>query len=245
MPSTERERKVAEAVFDLATRTHECDVLDLLHDLTTYLVALLGIRAAGATILNEVGQVDYLTASDEVCRRLEQDQFELDEGPCVDSTRSGEVLFPTTLHPPGDGARRWPRFVPLALRAGIIRVAAVPLRAGDHTLGAVNLMSASRAAPTSRDLGLAQVLADAAGAWLSQRRALQTKDEIVDQLQAALNGRIVIEQAKGVLAATLAIDVEEAFQRLRAHARDRRVNLADLAARVARGESPAELITPL
>ncbi|EME52385.1 GAF and ANTAR domain-containing protein [Amycolatopsis decaplanina] len=241
MPATHRETLVAEAVLELATRSHDSDALDLLHDLTTCLVTLLGLRAAGATIPNEAGQVDYLTASDEVCRQLEQDQFELDEGPCVDSTRSGTALPPIALHPPGLGPQRWPRFTPRALRVGITHVAAVPLRAGKHTLGAVNLMSVTPAAPTESDLRLAQALADAAGSWLSQHRTQRTKDEIIDQLQTALNARIVIEQAKGVLAAHLKINVDEAFHRLRAHARNRRLKLTELAARIARGDIPSEL----
>ncbi|GAA2254979.1 transcriptional regulator [Streptomyces ruber] len=241
MPSTERETLVAEAVLDLAARTGDCDVLDLLQDLTAHLVTLLGIRAAGAMIMNGAGQVDHLAASDEDFRRLEEGQLALDEGPCVDSTRSGAVLTPVVLHPPGTGLRRWPRFAPRALRVGITSVAAVPLRVGEHTVGAVDLMGAGPFPPTRRDLRLAQSLADAAGAWLRQRKVLRTKDEVLEQLQTALNTRVVIEQAKGALAARLGIGVEESFVLLRSHARSRRQKLSELAARVAQGAVPSEL----
>ncbi|QUQ68577.1 GAF and ANTAR domain-containing protein [Kutzneria sp. CA-103260] len=241
MPTSERETLVAEAVLDLATRTYESGVLDLLHDLTTSMVTLLSLRAAGTTILNEIGQVDYLTASDEVCRRLEEDQFRLGEGPCVDSTRSGAVLPPISLRASGSGLERWPRFTLRALSVGVTCVAAVPLRAGEHTLGAVNLMSTSPSVPTEQDVCLAQVLADAAGAWLLRQRVLRSKDEILDQLHAARNTAIMIEQAKGVLAARLGVDVGEAFRLLRAHARAGRQELGTLAARITRGEIPNEL----
>ncbi|MFD7817470.1 ANTAR domain-containing protein [Streptomyces sp. NPDC059785] len=243
--TTERESLIAEAVPDLAARTCDCDVLDLLHDLTAHMVTLLGVRAAGTTVLNEAGEVDFLTASDETCRELEEDRLELNEGPCVDSARSGTVLAPVALRGPGPGPRRRPRFTVRALRAGILGVAAVPLRAGEHTLGTVNLLSATPDGPTERDLRLAQVLADAAGAWLRQRQVLRTKDGILGQAEAAPDSRIVIEQAKGVLAARLGISVEESFARLRAHARAQQQRLGDLATSVARGTVPPALATAL
>ena len=241
MYTTDHEALVAEAVLDLATRTYKYDALDLLHDLTAYMVSLLGVYAAGATILNEAGQVDYLTASNEVCRQLEEVQIELDEGPCVGSTRSGTLLTPLTLGPSSPGLRRWPRFTPRARRVDITSVAAVPLKAGRHTVGSVNLMSGGITMPTALDLRMAQALTAAAGAWPQHRRVLLSKDEIVEQLQTALQTRIVIEQAKGVLAARLGITVEDAFPRLRSYARARRMRLRDIATRVAQGDVPREL----
>ncbi|MFF0744303.1 ANTAR domain-containing protein [Streptomyces sp. NPDC004111] len=245
MHTTDREVLVAEAVLDMATRTYGYDAPDLLHDLTSYVVSLVGVRAAGATVLNAAGQVDYLTASDEVCRRLVELQLALDEGPCLDSTRAGATLAPLALGPGSPGLRRWPRFAPEALRAGITGVAAVPLRVGAHTVGSVNLLGDGSAVPSAPDLRLAQVLADAAGAWLQYRLLLRSRDEVVEQLQNALRTRVVIEQAKGALAARLGIGVEEAFARLRAHARARQEKLHDLAVRVARGAVPAELRVPV
>ncbi|MFD0418314.1 GAF and ANTAR domain-containing protein [Streptomyces sp. NPDC127108] len=244
MSVTEHEVLVAEAVLELACHADEGGVLDLLHDLTTFMVTLLEVRGAGTTVMDEAGRVDYLTASDEVCRELEEDQLELDEGPCVDSVRSAGVLAPVALGPGSAGAVRWPRFAPRALRAGFASVAAVPLRAGTHMLGAVNLLSAAPGAPCAQDMRLARILADAAGSWLGHQQLLHTKDELIDQLQTALNTRIVIEQAKGVLAARLGIGVDDAFHRLRSHARSRQQKLSDVAARVASGDDLPELNAP-
>ncbi|MDQ1040498.1 GAF domain-containing protein [Streptomyces sp. V3I8] len=244
MSATRHDVPAAQAVLDLASRAEGCDVLELLHDLTTYAVSLLGVRSAGVTVLDERGQVDYLTASDETCRRLEEDQLELDEGPCVDSTRTGKALAPVLLRAAHPSVQRWPRFTPRALRAGISSIAAVPLRTPQHPLGALNLMSADRV-PTREDLRLAQVLADAAVICLQHRQILVAKDEIIGQLEAALESRIVIEQAKGVLASRLDVDVEEAFVRLRGLARSRQQKLTELAAQIARGSIPAELDTVL
>lgn len=167
-------------------------------------------------MFNRVGQVDYVTASDETCRRLEEDQLDLDEGPSVDSARTGEVLAPVLLHADRPGVLRWPRFTPRALDAGIAGVAAVPLRVGPHPLGALNLLSADRA-PRWEDVDVAQVLADAAGVCLQHRQVGIAKDEIIRQLETALSSHIVIEQAKGVLAARLGVDMDEAFTRLCGH----------------------------
>ncbi|MFH8980327.1 ANTAR domain-containing protein [Streptomyces varsoviensis] len=237
-----RDVLAAQSVLDLASRTDGFDILELLHDLTTHTVSLLGLRSAGVTILDEAGEVDYLTASDEACRHLEEDQIELGEGPCLDAARTGAPLAPVLLRATYPGHQLWPRFSPRALSAGITSVAAVPLRTPQHGLGALNLMSAGRV-PTREELRLAQVLADAAGSSLHHRQTLRSKDELINQLETALESRIVIEQAKGVISSRLAIDVEEAFARLRHHARGRQLKLTELAAEVARGVVPVELDT--
>ncbi|RCH59637.1 ANTAR domain-containing protein [Streptomyces sp. SDr-06] len=242
MSVTPRDVLAAQSVLDLASRADGFDILELLHDLTMHTVRLLGVRSAGVTILDAAGAVDYLTASDEMCRRLEEDQLELGEGPCLDAARTGEPLAPVLLRTARPSTWLWPRFTHRALRAGITSVAAVPLRTPAYPLGAVNLMSSGRL-PTREDLCLAQVLADAAGSCLHHRQTPRTKNEIIGQLERALQSRIVIEQAKGVLASRLAIGVEEAFTRLRSHARSQRRKLTDIATEVARGAIPAELDT--
>ncbi|MCQ4207834.1 ANTAR domain-containing protein [Streptomyces longispororuber] len=234
----------SQAVLDLAFRADGFDVLELLHDLTAHTVSLLGLRSAGVTVLSETGQVDYLTASDETCRRLEEDQLELGEGPCLDSTRSGKILPPVLLRAAHPSHDLWPRFTARALRAGITSVAAVPLRTPHHPLGAVNLMSGGRV-PTREDLSLAQSLADAAGICLHHRQTVLTKNEIIGQLQTALTSRIVIEQAKGMIAARQGIGMEEAFNRLRGHARSRQQKLTELATHVVQGALPVEIDTAI
>ncbi|MGE6737476.1 ANTAR domain-containing protein [Streptomyces sp. NPDC059900] len=231
-------------MLDLASRADTFDMLELLHDLTTHTVSLLGVRLVGVTVLNEAGEVDYLTASDEACRRLEEDQLELGEGPCLDAARTGSAMAPVLLRAAHPSRRLWPRFTPRALRAGITGVAAVPLRTPRYPLGAVNLMSDGRL-PTRQDLSLAQVLADAVGFCLHQRHATRTREEVIGQLQTALESRIVIEQAKGMLASRLGIGVEAAFLRLRDHARSRQQRLTELASDIVRGAVPSELDTAL
>ncbi|MEW2387053.1 ANTAR domain-containing protein [Streptomyces venezuelae] len=158
----------------------------------------------------------------------------------MDSTRTGHLLPPVLLRAERRSRRLWPRFTPRALAAGITCMAAVPLRTVQHPLGALNLLSTGRV-PTREDLCLAQALAEATGICLQHRQTMLAKDEIIGQLETALESRIVIEQAKGVLVSRLGIDADEALARLRGHARARRQKLTELAAEIAHGSVPADL----
>ncbi|GAB3734016.1 GAF and ANTAR domain-containing protein [Amycolatopsis oliviviridis] len=192
IPATERDARIAEAVIDLTHRGDDFDVVELLHDLTGHATALLTVQCAGITIINDRGRVAYATASDERCRELEEIQVELGEGPCLDSTRSRGSLGPVAFGDDSLGTARWPRFALHAHRAGIVAIAAVPLRSPETSVG-------------------------------------------------ALNTRVAIEQAKGVLTERFGISMDEAFTRLRDHARARRIPLSDLAVDVALGHGPTEL----
>ncbi|MFD7819245.1 ANTAR domain-containing protein [Streptomyces sp. NPDC059785] len=234
---------LAQAVLDLSSRPAESDPRDMLHDLTTYAVRLLGVRSAGVTVLDAAGRLDHLTASDDVCARLEQDQHHLGEGPGVDSTRTAGTLHPRALLPHGPAPERWPRFAPRAAAAGYTSAAAVPLRTGKRIRGALNLLHAGPGALQPAGLQRAQMLADAAAIGLHYHHSLRARDETICQLESALHSRIVIEQAKGVLACRLGTDMEDAFHRLRAHARSRQHKLTDLARHVIEGDIPAGLDT--
>ena len=242
MAVTGGELRAARAVLDLARRPADLDVLELLHDLTSHTAALMPIRA-GVTVLDADGDVAYLTASDELCRRLEQVQLDLDEGPCLDSARSHEAL-PVTLLNSAQAKARWPRFTRVALAESVTAVAAVPLHTPDLMLGALNLLSEGPPLPTAYDLELAQLLADTATLALTHHQDAADREEVIRQLQSALDSRIVIEQAKGVLSARLRISVDDAFIALRAHARSHQESLTALSTRIAHGDIPASLIEP-
>lgn len=241
MPATEREARVAEAVLDLAHRASPFDVLDLLYDLTDQVLALLTVQGAGTTIVDLRGKVRRITASDEHCRKLEEIQIELGDGPCVDSARSNSPLGPIAFGDGSPGAKRWPRFAAHAHAAGVIAIAAVPLRLSESTIGSLSLINTRSPVATDLDLVVAQALAGAATACFLGRRGRRSNVEIVDQLREALNSRIMIEQTKGVLAERLRISMDEAFARLRGHARTRSVPLKDLAVEVLLGRGPSEL----
>lgn len=229
-------------MLSLVSRDEGFDPLELLHDLTTYAAELLPAQGVGVTVLDEDGQrVVHAAASGERYRQLEEDQVDLDEGPCLDSARSRTGLLPVVLT--GPGALRWPRFAARARKAGVRAIASVPLRAGEYVFGALNLFLTSPALPGSQDLRLAQALADAAGACLGHQRTLAAKEEVIGQLQTALDSRLVIEQAKGILAAHLQMGMGDAFERLRRYARTRQRKLAIVAHEVTQGDIPRDLLT--
>ncbi|MET9262126.1 GAF and ANTAR domain-containing protein [Amycolatopsis sp. NPDC004079] len=238
MPTTPRELLIAQAMRDLVDRD-DANPLDLLRDLVTHVVALLPVQAAGATVMGITGEPDHLAASDEKSRRLERAQFDLGEGPSLDSAHSGRAL-PLVLLRHNSTSPRWPRFAPLALRDGINAVAAVPLRTRDHSYGALSLMNTASPVPRPHDIRLAQSLATTAAASLRLQRAMHEKDSVISHLQTALDSRIVIEQAKGVLAERLHASTDEAFVHLRSHARNQSRKLHDLASEIVRRNDAAE-----
>ncbi|MCI3271545.1 GAF and ANTAR domain-containing protein [Streptomyces cylindrosporus] len=241
MPTTEREAGIAEAVSDLARHAVDFDAPQLLQDLTTHTLALLPPQCAGVTLLDDDGRVAYTIASDELSRQLESHQAELGEGPGPDSVGREEPLGPVALRATGPDSLRWPRFGPRARALGVISVAAVPLRVSDHALGALDLFSTRPPLPSALDLSVARSLATVAASSLLLERRLKGQQVVVGQLRQALESRVVIEQAKGILAERLQISVDEAFRRLRAHARSQGRRLTVLAAEIAEGAGPGEL----
>ncbi|QEU93376.1 GAF and ANTAR domain-containing protein [Streptomyces kanamyceticus] len=241
MPTTDREVRIAQALLNLTQHRTEFDPLELLHDLTAHTVTLLPVQCAGITVLSHDGHnTVYVTASDELCLALEEEQSELGEGPCFDSARNQQPLPVTSLTGP-PGTTQWPRFALRAREMGITAVAAVILRLPNRSVGALNLLIAGPPYPTGRDLQLAQSLSDTTATTLALRQQLADKDQVLDQLQIALDSRLVIEQAKGALSVRLGVGMDEAFQRLRAHARSRQQKLTELSAQIIRGDTPAGL----
>ncbi|GHE47153.1 transcriptional regulator [Streptomyces longispororuber] len=244
MSTTDREMRIAAAVLDLAHRPAGFEPLDLLHDLTTHARALLPVLCAGVIVLDPLDgnkQAAHVTAPDDLCRRIVEFQVDAGEGPCLDSARSQRQLPLTLLTQSGPFPSGWSRFACYARERGITAVATATLRLPGLLLGALSLFMAGPPYCTASDLRLAQTLADAAVAALSGRQALAHQQETIDQLQHALDSRVVIEQAKGILSVRLGVSVDEAFARLRGHARSRRQKIALLASQIAQGGGPPEL----
>lgn len=244
MDTTERQIAITEAVRDLFYRPRDFDPLELLHDLTAHAVQLLPVAGAGVTIVDAQGRRAHVAASQNRWRDLQEVQFELGEGPCLDSTGQRGPLASTGLAEGGPGARRWPRFAPYAREAGAAAVATVSLCTPDVTVGALNLISTRVPFLTTHGLRLAQTLADAAACSFGHRQDVAAHAVVIEQLQSALDTRVVIEQAKGVLSEHSGISLDEAFVRLRHHARCRRAKLSALSAEVAQREIPAGLGRP-
>lgn len=207
------------------------DLHDLARDLCESCTRLLAVDAAGILLVHE-GELQVLAASEERLRLLELFQVQAREGACVDCFRDHR---PVAVHDLRDERDRWPAFTERALEAGYRAALALPLRHGDRTIGALNLFAMRPGPVPPADVEVARALADTATIAVLEHRAAEASDRTTAQLRAALESRVRIEQAKGVLAERHHLDLEQAFERLRAHARSNRRRLHEVAADVVAG----------
>lgn len=227
-----REQNLAETFVLLAdTLVDDYDVVDLLDLLVRSCVSLLGISAAGLLLDDQKGNLAVIASSTEQTRLLEIFQLQNNEGPCLDCVHRGRAVTSPDLEA---DASRWPLFVPAALSAGFRSVVAVPLRLRDQTIGGLNMFRDTTDLMTPDDQRLAQAFADVATIGILQRRSTHRSTMVAEQLQHALNSRVVIEQAKGVLAERKSVDMDAAFDALRHHARSHNLKLTDVALAVVR-----------
>src|SRR6202044_3450267 len=201
------------------------DVIDFLHVLTDRSVRLLDVSAAGLLLADPRGELRVVAASSEAARVLELFQLQSDEGPCLDCFRSGQPVACIDL----SADPRWPQFADQAGQAGSPAVQALPMRLRDQVIGALNLFRGTVGAFDPEVVHVGQALADVATISLLHDRSMRRTDTLNEQLQTALNSRVIIEQAKGKLAERLGIDVNQAFTLLRDQARNRNQRLSDLA----------------
>jgi GAF domain-containing protein len=234
-----REELLAEMFVDLAdTLVDDFDVIELLTKLTERCVAVLGASAVGVLLGDQHGTLQLIAASSEQAQLLELFQIQNHEGPCLDCYLSGQPV----VHPDLATVNPWPRFGPVALEASLPSVHAFPMRLRDRVVGTLNLFMAEPRPLSGADIAVAQALAHAATIAILQDQAARDAHTTVGQFQHALNSRVAIEQAKGVLSERAGITMDEAFSRLRSHARHQRVKLSWLAiALVARTLSEGEL----
>jgi transcriptional regulator with GAF, ATPase, and Fis domain len=221
------------------TLVDDYDVVELMERLAHACVELLNATSAGLLIIDQRGSLQVVASSSQEMHLLELFQIQSDEGPCRDCVRSGVPVSAPDLAAAVD---RWPAFAPAATAAGFTALQALPLRLRTETIGALNLFFAGRPLLNDRDMRVAQALADVATIGILQQRAVHRGAVLAEQLQRALNSRIVIEQAKGVIAEHGKLGMDQAFDVLRKHARDHNLKLSDLAAAVSRGDiTPSQL----
>jgi transcriptional regulator with GAF, ATPase, and Fis domain len=207
------------------TLVKDFDVVDFLHTLTQRCVDLVDVDAAGLALADHSGILRVVAASSEQARLLELFEVQNEEGPCLDSYRTGKVIVEEQL----DASDRWPRFGEQALADGFRSVQAVPMRLRDEVIGALNLFRLARGRLSDQESSICRALADVATIGLLQERAVREARVLAEQLQAALNSRVVIEQAKGVLAQQVHVEMGVAFELLRGFARAHNRLLADVA----------------
>ena len=231
-----RERLLSETFVELAdTLVTDFDVVDLVHVLATRCVDLTDVDEAGIMLADADGRLHVIGSSSERIRHIELLEVQNAAGPCLDSFASGRPVF-ADLHE----TSLWPDITEAALRSGFGSVLAVPMRLRSESIGALNLFRVSRERPDEGDVAICRALADVATIGLLQERTVREARVLADQLQAALNTRIVVDQAKGVLAERAGVDMDVAFDLLRAFARTRNLLLGDVARAVVNGDVSAD-----
>ncbi|MGW1345136.1 GAF and ANTAR domain-containing protein [Kribbella sp. NPDC002412] len=235
-----REERLARVFVELAdTLVDDFDVVDLLHRLCDRSVELLQADAAGLILADQRGRLHVMASTTEEARLLELFVLQNDEGPCLDCYHTGKQVVNIDLD---EVEERWPRFHHVTTTAGYRSTHALPLRLRGRTLGVLNLFCVNRTTLSQDDLSLGQALCDIATVGLLHERAIRENEMLAEQLQSALNTRVLIEQAKGVLAARAGIGLEEAFARMRDHARNSHQHLRAIATGVIDGTvSPSDL----
>jgi GAF domain-containing protein len=235
----EREQRLAGAFVELAdTLVDDFDLIEFLHRLAQLCVDLLAVQAVGILLTDQADHLQLVAASSEQARLLELFQLQSEEGPCLECFATGEAVVVDDL---SAEAARWPTFAPQASAAGLTGLMALPMRLRAQRIGAMNLFSAGAAAGpglsadgSTRTVG--QAFADVATIGILGQRAAREHELLAQQLQFALNSRVIIEQAKGVLAERGQISVDQAFTMMRDFARRSNRKLVGVAQAVIDGD---------
>jgi GAF domain-containing protein len=236
-----REAVLARTLVELAdTLVDDFDVVDLLTRLAGRCVEVLDVEAAGIMLAAPDGQLRVMASSSEAMRVLELFEIQAQEGPCLDSHRTG---LPVVNQDLAAANGRWPRFAAEAQAAGFRSVHALPMRLRGSVIGALNLFRVGPGEMGPADIEVAQAFSDVATIAILQHRAAHEAQVINEQLTHALNSRVVIEQAKGMVSERLNLDMQEAFAVLRTHARNHNLRLVDVAEAVIGGTLSTAALT--
>lgn len=224
------QRRLLETFARLAdTLVDDYDIVELLQMLVDTCRDLLDTTAAGILLSDSRGELELVASTSEAGRLVEMMQLSAEAGPCIESFRSGRPVSVPDIAEIGD---EWRQFREAALAQGFRSVDALPLRLRDSTIGTLNLLRATPGAAQHEDILAAQAFADVATIGILHERSIRESAVLSSQLQAALNSRIVIEQAKGVVSHTQGVSIDEAFTLMRAYARSHSMGLSVVAARL-------------
>lgn len=227
MESATRASLVSAAFVKIAqTLVDDYDVLDLLHTLVEECVDLLDATAAGLMLAGPDGVLQVMASTSEESHLVEILQQDSGAGPCVDCYVTG---VPVTIRDIAGTENRWPEFKELAAAQGYQSVHAFPMRVRGKAIGAMNLFRTDTGEMSDEDIAIGQALADVSTISILQERTIRETTTVNDQLQRALNSRVLVEQAKGMIAHMSNVDTNDAFRLLRTHARSHNISLRDTA----------------
>ena len=208
------------------------DVVELLTLLSDRCVDTLDVASAGVMLAAPSGDLQVVASSSDAMRTLELFQLQADQGPCLDCYRTGKPIVNLNL---GTADSRWPRFASRALDEGLHSVHSLPMRLRGTTIGALDMFRADNGSLNEDDVAAARALADVATIAILQHQSAADAQILNTQLNNALNSRIIIEQAKGKISEAAGVEMDQAFARLRNHARSHNLRLSELARSIAEG----------
>lgn len=215
------------ALSDFAhTLANRFEVGEVLYQLAEHVVGVLGVAGTGVSVIDEHRQLRPVTGINVLTTTLELTEEELQEGPCVDAFNQGQVIPVDDL---AAVASRWPRWSTVALEHGVQAVLGVPLRVRETTLGAMNVYSTDLRSWQESEIRAARTLSDMASSFVANASDLQHSRRLTQQLREALDSRVVIEQAKGILSSELQCSIDQAFVALRDHSRRHGASLRTVA----------------
>ena len=230
MSPVTREARLLETFAKLAdTLVADYDVVDMLQLLVDTCNDVFDTGAAGILLVNEAGELEVIVSTSEASRIVETLQLAAEAGPCIESFRTGKVVSVPDI---ASAPEAWADFRVGALTQGFQSAVAVPMRLRDSTIGSLNLLRTTAGELDTSDVVAAQALADVATIGILHEQSVRERDVLSGQLQTALNRRIVIEQAKGVVAHTNNVGMDEAFHLIRAYARAHQVSVSGVSARL-------------
>ncbi len=233
MAPTSREDLLVSTFVQLTKNlVDDFDLIDLLTGLADGCVDLDLAAAAGILLVDHEEKLRVMAASSDRTRLLELFQLQNDEGPCLDAFSTKEPVISVDLRA---DKSRWPIFAPEAVDAGFRSVHAIPLRLRETVIGALNLFGDHVGGMPEANLRIATALANAVSIAILQNQTILQSEIRATQLQRALDSRVAIEQAKGMLAERGQIDMDSAFRHLRSFARNTRRHLTAVAVDVVSG----------
>ena len=218
------------------TLVRQYDLDDVLSDLAGELRDVLEVAGAGVMLVDDNDDLRFVSSSDEVLKHLEDLQIELDEGPCLRAYKTAEQVFAPDLRDDS----RFPKFGPRAVDAGMLAVFSYPLHYEEQVFGALNLYRTEPGKLDENQRKLGAAFADISTLYLMHGSDDERREQVTRQLQGALDSRVLIEQAKGFVAATCGVTISEAFEMLRGHARANGQRLRTVATDVVEHRLPTD-----
>jgi len=233
-----RETRISAAFVAVAdTLVTDFDAVDLLHTLVRDCVEILDMKAGGLLLADSAGNLQLMTSTSEAAEFVEVMQLAADAGPCIECFTRGAAVSVSDIESEGE---RWPDFKRAALAQGMRSALATPMKLRGKVIGTMNLFGTEVGHVSDRDAAVAQALADVATIGLLQERVIREGNLIEEQLHRALDSRVMIEQAKGVIASSLSLTMDQAFALLRKYSRDRNLTIREVAESVSGRELKAE-----